>query len=186
MKQRTSTTYRASLWLVAIGIGFGFMVASAGVASAQPALIDADHLKCYRVLKDPNATALDVDLFNQQFGREDCRVRTKAALFCAPTAKCPDGVNPPCDDPLGPELRTDFLCYRLVCKEPKTRELQVLDQFGQRPIVIQNAQLLCTPTQKLGQRPACNDAQAPTCGGFCRDAAQQCLPVAGAAVCRCQ
>lgn len=186
MKQRISTIHRVSLWLLAAGLGLSLAIASSGLALAQPVVVDEDHLKCYRVLKDPNASALDVDLFNEQFGREDCRVRTKAAYFCAPTAKCPDGINPPCDDPLGQELQTDLLCYRLACKDPKARELIVADQFGRRPIVIQQAQLLCTPAVKLIQRPACGDAQAPTCGGFCRVAGQDCLPVAGAALCRCQ
>ena len=90
----------------------------------------------------------EVDLINK-FGLEpDCHVANKARRYCTPARKFIEGGNG--DDPRGAALNTDFTCYQLECPDSPVRELVIDDQFGNRHIRINDAQLLCTPTVLQG------------------------------------
>lgn len=173
---------RACLWLcvTAVFVGASLVVVSSG--NAQPTAVEQDHLKCYQVVKDtlPPSTEI-VNLFNEQFGPEnDCALSTRPPFFCAPTIKDND------NDLRGPALQSDFLCYRVQCKERNRQNIFVDDQFGQRQITIKDARLLCTPTQKVIPPPPCGQAHAPQCGGFCDVPGTVCKPSALANLCVCQ
>jgi hypothetical protein len=125
------------------------MVPSVG-AQAEP---ESDHLKCYEVTKDSNPKNEEfVNLFNE-FETDGllCQLITRAALFCTPTAKFRlDETDPSGDDPRGPRLRGDMLCYKIGCERRKKGTAQVEDQFGheEREIQFKDVKLLCTPAQE--------------------------------------
>jgi hypothetical protein len=117
-------------------------------AAAQVIPGGLDHLKCYQVEKDANPPIVrEVDLVNK-FGLEPgCDVRVKARLYCTPVSKFVPGGDG--DDPRGPEITTDFTCYKVRCPQSPKRRLHIDDQFGDRDIGIGNARMLCTPTELL-------------------------------------
>lgn len=163
--------------------------ATAVAQSDLPEGAEEDHLQCYTVVKD-SATTEDkviLDLFNDRFGEEtDCTLVTKARLFCTPAAK---GVepNPPGDDSRGPQLESDFLCYRVKCPNPERREISLVDdQFGARSITVKSSRLfLCAPVA-AGATPTISCGQsAPECNGAC-DSGQVCQPDATGGSCSCQ
>jgi len=174
------------LFAMAVFAGASFMMGSVARAGVTP---KPDHLKCYQVVNDTNSRDKEiVDLFNQQFGPElGCTLVTQAPLFCAPTEKRSGPAEG--DDPRGPALQTDFLCYKVKCPKRDKQDILVNDQFGQRVLTIKDAQLLCTPTVKASPPPFCGqEAGSPQCSGSCPVVAgftQQCVQSA-AGDCVCQ
>jgi hypothetical protein len=161
-----------------------------GVALAQGTVIfEQDHLKCYRVMKDRNpAGRHEVALLNRQFGEEKCKVSNKASYLCTPTDKLAVDGNQIDDDPRGfaiDSITDDYLCYRLSCQNPVEREVIVDDQFGQRGLVIRQAQLLCTPTRKIEPPPniPCEQSGAPLCGGSCTSPLLKCTATPNGCFC---
>ena len=73
------------LFATAVFVGASLMMGSLARAGGP----NPDHLKCYKVAKDSNPRTKEiVNLFNEQFGEEkECKLVTKAPLFCAPTLK---------------------------------------------------------------------------------------------------
>jgi hypothetical protein len=144
--QFTSSVRSIRQWLFAGALALGLsssMQLETAVAQIIPG--EADHLKCYQVLKDQNDPEVkEVDLVNK-FGLEpECHVSTKARLFCTPARKFIAGGNG--NDPRGAELDTDFTCYNVQCPPNPSRRVEIDDQFGNRDIGIKNARMLCTPT----------------------------------------
>jgi hypothetical protein len=171
-------------WLFVAFLGVSLTLFNAGKVFGQ-IIFEESHLKCYRVLKDPKVEKPLVDLFNHQFGPEkQCAVADKASFLCAPTAKCLPGQN--CQDGIGAQLDTDFLCYRLKCPNPRRREVRVFDQFtpNGRPMLIGQAQMLCTPARK--EQQPCGQSAAPQCGGTCNNQLLTCVPNATGGGCFCQ
>jgi hypothetical protein len=185
------------LWMVTFR-GVSLALALSGIAFAQggPIVLPEDHLKCYNVTADelggpPVPPPVPATLFGHQFGKEECRVVQKAALFCAPNVKCVTDANGQqvCDaPPTGGQLQTDFLCYKLRgCKPLQERELTVVDQFKQRKIKIKPAQMLCTPARKVPPPPPfCGNSKAPLCGGECEKADEICRTDSTGQRCECQ
>jgi len=164
---------------------------AAGSAARAQVVYDEDHLQCYRVLQDqvPPGTRI-AELANRQFGDDKCKVRTRAAFLCAPTVKFQvnDQFVPP--DPLGDQLHSDFLCYRMKCENDQHRQILIEDQFGVRPIMTYQGQMLCTPARKLDwPNIPCGDASAPACAGACPQPPAGpplvCAPAGGGAGCQC-
>ena len=157
---------RSYLWVLAAAAlaGGGFVRPEGPLAQGFPP--EADHLKCYQIREDFALRHTEiVDLFNEQFGPETgCQLLTTGLFYCAPTQKFrshdPDG-----DDPRGPELQSNFLCYQVRCKANPERSIVVDDQVGQRVIEIQDAKMLCTPTTRVPGEPC--EESAPACGGVC-------------------
>ncbi len=106
-------SWQSTTMAMAIGLGL-MLVAATTFAQSGPAVYEEDHLKCYKVLKDPAvpptvalAKTREVGLANSQFGQERCKVQTKAAFLCAPTVKFQvNGFQVP-PDPIGEEIDTD-------------------------------------------------------------------------------
>jgi hypothetical protein len=186
----TCISIQARRWLraAAVVVGVTVLVGQSGTGLAQvPPGAEADHLKCYTVVKDQNIKdKVIIDLFNKQFGTEsECSLLTKAPLFCAPSAKAV-GTNPPGDDPRGPKLESDFLCYRVRCPKLEKREIPLVDdQFGKRSITIKSAQLVCAPATKMVTPPTPCGQSFPECNGTC-DTGQECKQDVGADTCSCQ
>jgi hypothetical protein len=142
---------------------------AASTAAFGQVIYDEDHLQCYRVVQDqmPPGSRI-VDLANRQFGDGRCKVRTRASFLCAPTVKykVDDQFVPP--DPRGDQLESDLLCYRMKCQDDQQRQILIDDQFGQRPILTYQGQMLCTPARKVDwPNIPCGDASAPACAGAC-------------------
>ncbi len=172
-------------------LGACLAVAFSTTAFAQ-VVFEEDHLQCYRVVQDqmPPGTRL-AGLANRQFGDQKCKVRTRASFLCAPTVKyrVNDQLVP--NDPRGEQLESDFLCYRMRCEDDQQRQVLIDDQFGVRPIVTSQGQMLCTPARKVNwPNIACGDASAPACAGDCPPnpggPPLVCAPAVGGAGCQCQ
>lgn len=167
-------SWQSTIMATVMGISAA-LVTSTAFGGPGPIVYEEDHLKCYKVLKDPAvrptvalAKTRVVGLANSQFGQERCKVQTKAAFLCAPTVKFQVNDQPVPPDPIGATLDTDFLCYKMRCDNDQVRTVPVQDQFGQRNIVIKQAQMLCTPALKPGwPLIPCENAGAPACAGEC-------------------
>jgi hypothetical protein len=136
-------------WMLAGLVATGLPALNAG---AQIIPGEADHLKCYQVIKDEAVPAIkEVDLVNH-FGLEPgCHLKVKARTYCTPVRKFIQGGNG--NDPRGGALATDFTCYKVQCPPNPTRRLTIDDQFGQRDIGIRDARMLCTPTILINEVP---------------------------------
>ena len=141
-KRFTSTTVA---FLVVVGLILGIPPVSAGVTGALP-----DHLKCYRVRDSLPGDSAVLELFTPQFQSfEQCDMQVRARFLCAETIK--RSVN---GDPVtsGFPEAGDFMCYRVGCAEdgffPPDREILVADQFGERPVRVGRAAMLCAPARK--------------------------------------
>lgn len=147
--KRKSMGFRHWLLTSALTLGISTVAMANTPAFAQVIPGDPDHLKCYEVIQDQNpAGQNEVDLVNK-FGLEPgCHVGKKARRYCTPARKFIEGGNG--DDPRGAALVTDFTCYRLECPDSPIRELAINDQFGERHIRIDDAVMLCTPTELEG------------------------------------
>jgi hypothetical protein len=192
----TSFASRARPWLLSTAILVA--VLAAGSAHGQPVqavVLDLDHLKCYEVTKDPVQGSAIVDLLGLHFGREEsCEVMLRAQFLCAKNSKATvNGVGAG-NDPLGGTLDSDFLCYNLKCARNAVREVQILDQFGERTVTIRAAKMLCTPARNLEPPPGVGCMELvpgspgfPVCGGFCAPGTtcQPFLAVGGGTGCRC-
>jgi hypothetical protein len=178
---------RSCLWLLVIAVVVGASMVVVSSAGAQVPPPDPDHLKCYQVLQDTNPREKEiVDLLNDQFGLEkQCTVFTKSPFFCAPTAKFSHD-NRLGDDPRGPALQPDYLCYRVECGKRNKQTILVDDQFGQRLITIKDARLLCAPARKIPlTAPPCGQSTAPQCSGLCEVPGTSCQQGAtGGCVCQ--
>jgi hypothetical protein len=172
-------------------LGACLAVAVSTTAFAQ-VVFEEDHLQCYRVVADamPPGTRI-VDLANRQFGDDKCKVRKRAAFLCAPTVKYRVDEQLVPDDPRGERLESDYLCYRMRCQNDQQRQILIDDQFGVRPIVTFQGQMLCTPARKVDwPNIPCGDASAPACAGQCPPnpggPPLVCAPAGGGAGCQCQ
>ncbi len=109
-----------------------------------------DHLKCYSIEDSAQPISYVADLQNQFGLAPGCVILVPARLFCAETNK---RIDPPVLPPGGGPSGTapgDFLCYLVRCpNDPTTPDFRVEDQFGRRPIQLDNARLLCAPANKL-------------------------------------
>ena len=149
------------------------------------------HMQCYD-MKDAfylKKFLAYVDLDSPQFGIDyNCEVK-KALRFCTPTIKIVNsatlGGNPLALNPIsGPALTTDFICYKLKCKEPPDPpDWTVGDQFKYRDIRIKKTKELCVPAIK---KTACEDSGAPQCFGICPDPLQVCSQSGSTGDCACQ
>lgn len=131
----------------------------------------------YRRTKKPPYVETNTPQFKLESG---CTVG-KAVKFCAPTAKYQhtkyddyynkyngkkvkkgkkdkgdkgdkDRRKENWDDDRGPELKSDFVCYKLNCPYDDRLNETVLvdDQFGKRRMTIKNKQeLICAPAKKV-------------------------------------
>jgi len=144
---------RAYCWWLAIAV-VGLSLLSVGFTEvAAQVTAPPDHLKCYAVTGDrhyPDGKFHRhlVDLANEQFGPEQCKLTDKAKLFCAPTTKVAVDGHPPTGQP-GQVLENDFICYSVVCRPPQKHTFRAVDQFAQRDMRITNARMLCAPAQKF-------------------------------------
>jgi hypothetical protein len=177
MKTVMGANSHRHICLLLAACGMALVIASSGEAQVTPSLflLELDHLKCYQVVKDPNQGVANVDLASLQFlgvnkdtGRESgCKVDLHAQMLCIPTAKEYVDGKPVGDDPLGKALATNFLCYKATCPNNPVRQVSVVDQFGQRVVSVQNAQLLCAPAVSPIPSVSCDYNHPPMCGGFC-------------------
>ena len=175
--KNTAFIQHACLWLFVTAICLGVSLVVISPASAQTAG-ERDHLKCYQTRDSNPASTKTVGLFNDQFGQEQCELVTKAPLLCAPTIKN-NG-----DDLLGgPIPAQDYLCYKVKCPKRDRTTHRVADQFGNRLVVIGDAQWLCTPAQKSD--PLLCGQTAPLCNGEC-PTGLTCRSLAVGALCQCQ
>jgi len=144
---------RVYLWWLAMAV-IGLSLLSLGIPEvAAQATAPPDHLKCYAVAgdrhqPDPKFRKHIVDLMNDQFGPEQCKLTDHAKLFCAPTTKVAVDGQPPPGQP-GQQLVNDFICYSVTCKPPQKHTFRAVDQFAQRDMKITNAKMLCAPAQKF-------------------------------------
>jgi hypothetical protein len=130
--------------------------------ATSPARTDAqppdrfDHLRCYRVVADLRdaekaegltLTPDQIATFAEQSG---CRLRSaKATEVCVPVAKSPS------DSPSGDDLNADYVCYRVKCDSPVSKEpipLEVNDPFGSGTLMVRqlpgdSTQSLCVPSR---------------------------------------
>ncbi|MBI3244878.1 MAG: hypothetical protein HYZ50_00045 [Deltaproteobacteria bacterium] len=182
-------SWQSIILMTVMGIGVALVTSTAALAGpGSPVIYDEDHLKCYKVLKDAMpAGARVVGMANKQFGPERCKVQTRAAFLCAPTVKFNVNDQNVPNDPLGGDLASDFLCYKMRCENDLTRTMTVQDQFGTRNIVTKQAQMLCSPARKINWPTIpCNNAIAPACSGECPQGFTCDLPDAAAATCECR
>ncbi len=123
--------------------------------AAARAQVLHDHLKCYKI-KDATkfiATAR-LSALQSEFGVEDCQLKGKARLLCAPVNKVVTSFDDRSKGQFGqlsfagPELSLDRICYKLKCPVTVIDPLEVTDQFGTRKVGKFKAVLLCTPAQK--------------------------------------
>ena len=153
--------------LVAVGLFIGASTADAQVACPVPGDPSCDHLKCYRVKVQGNASGLPdvpIEFMENQFGVEaNCEVEVPPLFFCSHTRK--EGK----DDPRGLPAN-DYLCYDVMCNQfdpapgitPLQRVIaqgQIADRIPQLPggwpirINLRKPKVLCVPVEKLFPRP---------------------------------
>ena len=104
---------------------------------------EADHLTCIKV-KDTNKVKVDqnVDLTGG-IGivslDVNCTVKGKAKFLCTPSVK--DNA----DDPLGPEVRRDYVCYKVKCAGSVLPNFGSQTQFGINAWDKPKVQMVCAP-----------------------------------------
>ncbi len=157
----------------------GFALASLpGVGRAQ--LLN-DHLKCYKI-KDKTKFVAEATLtaLQAEFGAEDCKIKGKAKLLCAPVNKDVTTFEDKSDEKFGhapfagPDLTFDRICYKLKCPGLEIDALEVTDQFGTRMVEKFKPAMLCTPAIK-GQPPVCPmDFTSGACDAYRDDLAPGC------------
>ena len=131
--------------LLAAGLVTGLsLLIPTGAAFAKG---EPDHLQCYDIKDSHPSVVKVVKLLNRQFGASECKIDLHALQLCAPTAKFTDASDDG-DDPRGPALETDFLCYKVRCLPVNQAAAVISDQFGERKARIGAARTLCTPTKK--------------------------------------
>jgi hypothetical protein len=148
---------RACPWLLATAlIGLTVLWFAPTDAAAQFPTCQAgapcfDHLKCYAVTSDHHAfKPHKLEVFNQQFGEEKCKLTDHARLICAPTAKNKVDEQVP-NSPFATESldpTQDFICYSVVCQPNMKRSIVAADQFAGRDMTIGAAKLICAPARK--------------------------------------
>jgi hypothetical protein len=126
----------------------------AGLAVVTAAHAGAiDHLKCFRIrdsLTDRRTIYL-ADLFPEApfSAQQDCRLTLPARHFCVNVTKTNvqvggepyDTIDVPAGD------ARDYLCYKVKCDRDRPA-LDLLDQFGVRPVRIRRSDFLCMPANK--------------------------------------
>lgn len=153
----------------------GLTLGMVSVASAQ-----ADHLECYRARDFLAAAKYQADLSGLAV-EPGCVVKVPAKLLCVATTEANIDPPPP-GAPAGAEAGT-FVCYKTKCPRAKPSPVDVVDQFGVRPVQPKAAKLLCAPATIAGPTttttlpttrccqglggPICSDRPAATIGESC-------------------
>jgi len=118
----------------------GAFVVSSFAASAQTTF-RIDHFKCY-FPSQVSAVQPDAVVLEDQFGVNTANIGRPFRL-CNPTAKYHAGVVTPIVNP------DDHLVLHSTGPQPLvTREVSIRNQFGDQPLVTQDAKILAVPTQK--------------------------------------
>src|SRR5581483_25081 len=149
------------LWFASVAVA---SLATTSAIAAGP----FDHLRCYRVQRDLRDVA-QVDGLMLTSVQVGCRVRSaRAYQVCVPVEKSPS------EPPSGPDLRADYVCYRLRCSPPPANEptqLDVRDQFGIGTLIVRQqmgeSQTLCVPAPYRCELPS-SPATLPVSDDFNR------------------
>ncbi len=107
---------------------------------AQPV---ADHLKCYKVARDPLKTTTYTADLGGLVPEPGCRIRMPAAMACVPSTKTNVMPMPPGEGGTG--TPNSFFCYKVQCPRAVLPTITGSDQFGSRIVTPRAARLLCAP-----------------------------------------
>ncbi|MFQ5478717.1 MAG: hypothetical protein ACE5E4_08880 [Candidatus Binatia bacterium] len=110
-----------------------------------------DHMQCFK-MKDRLRLKGTVDVAPLQdppFPVEaGCKI-AKAKKFCVPVKKTATATTPPSIVvPPGPNLTSDYICYKMKCRTKLAVTQGVIDQFGQRSLEKFKSVELCVPAEK--------------------------------------
>ena len=111
------------------------MGASARAQGQNPEGVNPEHYECYQI--SGQVRPIPVKL-KDQFGASDARV-VKPAYLCNSVQKN--------DQPIKDE-RTHLVCYQIIGPKPANKAVRVVNQFGNQPLKVTSAQLLCVPSLK--------------------------------------
>lgn len=111
-----------------------FTAGAAGKCKADAIL---DHFMCYDAKGATPHTSVELE---DTFGKKtDVRVE-KPKLFCNPVNKNGEGIKNP---------EAHMTCYEIKDKRDRKRKLFISNQFGEQPLKVGKAQLLCVPSKKI-------------------------------------
>jgi hypothetical protein len=116
----------------ALALGFGVPAHGQG---QNPEGVNPEHYECYRVTG--KIRPIPVRL-KDQFGSSEARLATPVYL-CNPVQKN--------DQPIKDE-KTHLVCYQITGPKPANKSVRVVNQFGNQPLRVTIAQLLCVPSLK--------------------------------------
>ncbi len=99
-----------------------------------------DHFKCYEVYGDSEAIKVSL---KDQFGFEEGLEAIVPLLLCNPTKKEHAGNTTPIENPLD-----HLVCYELDLTEQIFDNAYIRNQFGERGLKLDRADMLCLPSEK--------------------------------------
>lgn len=124
-------------------------------AQAQPV---GDHLKCYKVKKDPAPKQKYTADLGGLVPEPGCIISVPAVMACVPATKSNVTPTPPGGGGTG--TPNTFGCYKVKCPKATLPALQLHDQFGNRSVIPSASKLLCAPSCV----PATTCPAGQTCG----------------------
>ena len=137
-------------------------------AAGQPV---ADHLKCYKLKKDPQQKASYTADLGGLVAEPGCTIKVPATMVCVPATKT--NVVPQPQGTGGTGSPNAFGCYKIRCPKATLPTIPLSDQFGSRSVIPSAPKLLCAPapppstttTITRTTTTSCPPATAPYCGG---------------------
>ena len=129
--------------------------AAALAAAPAQAAPGEDSLVCARV-KDPYA---DQNFQAAMWPRSAlygsmtwCELEVKAVEHCVPAAASVEDTNAPYDGFVGPELTTEYTCYKVRCANGEGsrflgKEVTINDTFGERTATAPKVARICVPNR---------------------------------------
>lgn len=106
----------------------------------EPSIPDGNHYKCY-LADDAPMVNIQVSLVDQVDSVGVIVLQGK--YLCNPVEKLYEGITYPMAD-----STIHLTCYEVINPTPYAITESTLDQFGERPIVLEQNTLLCLPAQK--------------------------------------
>ena len=101
-----------------------------------------DHLQCHRVSAGTEVSAT-VDVGTLPFGLQaGCRVAGPVKEWCEPVAATVLSPETP-GAPVGEDLHSERLCYRIRCAKNPFPVLQASDRFGTRTVTLARSKRIC-------------------------------------------
>jgi hypothetical protein len=132
---------------VAVVAGLALLAAAVPTGAQVPV---PDHLKCYKINKDPQAKAHYLADLGGLVAEPGCKIAVPAVTACVPSTKTNVTPTPPGGGGTG--TPNSFFCYKVTCPKATLPTLAGADQFGSRTVTPGPAKLLCAPWRHLHPR----------------------------------